>query len=210
MVSPTSPRSSAEGTALQGSGAHASGIEIRRVRPDEYASVGRMVRAAYETAYRLDGGYLAEIEDVAGRDVGAEVLVAEQAGRILGSVTIPRPGERQLSDSREDELDVRLLGVAPEARGLGVGAILMSHCARVARERGLRSVVLHTGEQMLAAQRLYERLGFVRVPEREFGITVSDGTRRIFAYRLDLAGGPGEDADSGQDAEAAPRPAEVA
>lgn len=167
--------------------------------------MGRVVRAAYESAYRLDPGYLAEIEDVAGRDASAEVLVAEQAGRILGSVTIPRPGERQLSDSAEDEMDVRLLGVSPEARGTGLGAILMAHCAAVARARGLRGLSLHTGEQMLGAQRLYARLGFARVPERDFVITVSDGTRRILAYRLDLDA-PDSAAAAGDRAGAAPTP----
>lgn len=166
--------------------AETTSLQIRRVRPDEYSSVGRIVRAAYESAYALDAGYLAEIEDIAGRDAGAEVLVAEEGGRILGSVTIPRPGERQLSDSAPDEMDVRLLGVAPEAKGAGIGAILMMHCATVARERGMRRLVLHTGEQMVAAQRLYERLGFVRIPERAFTIQVADGPRKIYAYGLDL------------------------
>lgn len=163
-----------------------SGLQIRRVRPEEYASVGRMVRAAYDSAYRLDSGYLDDIEDVAGRDAGAEVLIAEEASVILGSITIPRPGEHQLSDSAADEMDVRLLGVAPEARGRGIGVLLMDHCAAVARERGLRRLVLHTGEQMIAAQRLYERLGFVRIPDRAFTIQVSDGPRRIYAYGLEL------------------------
>ena len=164
-------------------------ITIRRVRPDEYASVGAMVRAAYEGDYTLNNDYLAEIEDVAGRDQTSEVLVAvdRASGELLGSITVPRPGERLMEDTAENEFDVRLLGVSPAARGRGVGETIMRHAAGLARSRELDRVVLHTGEQMIAAQRLYERLGFEQIPEREFTIERDIGPLRILSYGLDLA-----------------------
>ncbi|MEV8337673.1 GNAT family N-acetyltransferase [Leucobacter sp. NPDC077196] len=163
-------------------------ITIRRVRPDEYASVGAMVRAAYEGDYPLNDEYLSEIEDVAERDATSEVLVAvdRTSGELLGTITIPRPGEWLIDDTAENEFDVRLLGVARPARGRGVGATIMRHAADVARSRGLDRVVLHTGEQMIAAQRLYERLGFVQIPEREFTIEREIGPLRILSYGLDV------------------------
>lgn len=164
-------------------------IEIRRVRPEEYAPVGAMVRAAYEGDYTLNDEYLAEIEDVAGRDQISEVLVAvdRASGDLLGSITVPRPGERLIDDTAENEFDVRLLGVSRAARGRGVGEAIMRHAAELARRRGLDRVVLHTGEQMISAQRLYERLGFVQIPEREFTIERDIGPLRVLSYGLDLA-----------------------
>ncbi|WP_200332361.1 GNAT family N-acetyltransferase [Leucobacter sp. L43] len=163
-------------------------ITIRRVSPDEYASVGAMVRAAYEGDYTLNDEYLAEIEDVAGRDQISEVLVAvdRASGELLGSITVPLPGERLIEDTEENEFDVRLLGVSPAARGRGVGRAIMRYAADLARTRGLDRVVLHTGEQMVAAQRLYERLGFVQIPEREFTIEREIGPLRILSYGLDV------------------------
>lgn len=163
-------------------------IQIRRVRPEEYDAVGAMVRAAYAGDYTLNDEYLAEIADVAGRDEVSEVLVAVDRGTgdLLGTITVPRPGERLIDDTAENEFDVRLLGVARAARGRGVGQAIMRHAADVARSRGLGRVVLHTGEQMLAAQRLYERMGFVQIPEREFTIERDIGPLRILSYGLDV------------------------
>lgn len=162
-------------------------MNIRRVRPEEYPSVGELVRAAYESEYLLESDYLDEIEDVAGRDSVSQVLVAEEGGKILGSVTIPYEGERLLSSSASDEMDVRLLGVSGGARGKGVGEALMRYVASVAQDRGLCRLVLHTGDQMVKAHRLYERLGFQQIPEREFTIETISGTRRIISYGLEIA-----------------------
>ncbi|QIM15260.1 GNAT family N-acetyltransferase [Leucobacter insecticola] len=161
-------------------------LMIRRVRPEEYAQVGALLRAAYEASYELDAEYLAEIEDVASRDAVAQVLVVEEDDRILGSVTVPHEGDRLQSDSAPGEMDMRLLGVSEEARGRGIGELLMRHCAKLARDRGAHRLVLHTGHFMEAAQRLYERLGFVRLPEREFTTQVDRGEVRIISYGLDL------------------------
>lgn len=162
-------------------------LQIRRVRAEEYAVVGKLVRAAYEQEYLLESDYLDEIEDVASRDAASQVLVAIESSRILGSVTIPNSGEQLLATSASDEMDVRMLGVSAEARGKGVGEMLMRHCIELARDRGARRLVLHTGDQMVKAHRLYERLGFTQFPEREYTIDTISGKRRIITYGFDLA-----------------------
>jgi len=53
------------------------------------------------------------------------------------------------------------LWVAPEARGRGVGAALVSEVVAWARGRGLRRLYLDVGLHKAAARRLYERTGFV-------------------------------------------------
>ena len=62
------------------------------------------------------------------------------------------------------------------------------HLARIrsSRIRGLDRVVLNTGPDMLAAQRLYDRLGFERLHEREFVFERPDGTSFLMiAYGRD-------------------------
>ncbi|GAA4051886.1 hypothetical protein GCM10022282_11040 [Agromyces indicus] len=178
-----------------------AGVRIRLMRDDEAASVGRLVRQAYAGDYELSEDYLAEIEAVADRARDHEVWVAEDAasGALLGTVTTPRPGERLSAVARDgDELDFRFLGVAAAARGRGVGERLVHHVTALAADRGLRRVVLNTGRQMIAAQRLYERLGFERLLEREFTFERPDGTSiLIWAYGRDV------DADAGRAAHAA-------
>lgn len=163
-------------------------VEIRRMRVDEVDATSGLLRAAYGGDYRLDPGYFDEIADVRSRAESAQLWVAADrvGGAVLGSVTTPFPGRRLQRDSAPDEMDVRLLGVAREARGRGVGELLMRHCVSLARERGARRLVLHTASQMVAAQRLYERMGFERVPEREHDFVAMGERRRLMAYALVL------------------------
>jgi ribosomal protein S18 acetylase RimI-like enzyme len=61
-----------------------------------------------------------------------------------------------------DAATVRMLGVATEARGRGMGEALMRECIDRARQSGPKRVRLDTRTSMTTAQRLYERLGFRR------------------------------------------------
>ncbi|WP_353827122.1 GNAT family N-acetyltransferase [Agromyces sp. SYSU T0242] len=170
----------------------AGGLQFRRMRDDETRLVGRLVRDAYAGDYELTDAYLDEIEAVGDRAREHEVWVAADAatGEVLGTVTTPRPGRRMSAVARqEDELDFRFLGVSGAARGRGVGEAMVRHVVALAAARGLRRVVLNTGEQMAAARRLYERLGFERLLEREFTFERPDGTPvHILAFGIDVRG----------------------
>jgi ribosomal protein S18 acetylase RimI-like enzyme len=61
----------------------------------------------------------------------------------------------------------------------------------LARLRGIGRVVLNTGPDMVAAQRLYERLGFERLHEREFVFERPDGSSFLMlAYGRDVDAKP--------------------
>jgi ribosomal protein S18 acetylase RimI-like enzyme len=64
----------------------------------------------------------------------------------------------------------------------------MEECVRRARRAGADALGLHTSRSMRAAIRLYERMGFVRAPERDFR---PEGAELVEAYRLPLGAGPG-------------------
>ena len=64
--------------------------------------------------------------------------------------------------------EVRLLAVAPAVRRRGVGTALMEECQQHAQRMGATVLGLHTMDMMQAAIRMYERMGFVRTPERDF------------------------------------------
>jgi putative acetyltransferase len=63
----------------------------------------------------------------------------------------------------EDGLaEVKRMYVRPRARGIGVGRAILARLEEEARGRGVRRLVLETGDAQIAAMRLYERAGFLR------------------------------------------------
>ena len=89
-------------------------------------------------------------------------MVADLGGEVVGCVTFAA-GQTALSEVNDpDAATVRMLGVAPVARGRGIGDALMRCCIDKARASGLRRVRLDTRTSMVSAQRLYARLGFDR------------------------------------------------
>ncbi|KTS91240.1 hypothetical protein NS183_04985 [Microbacterium testaceum] len=166
-----------------------STLIIRPVEPHEHAEAGRVTVEAYRHSYDgLTAGYLASLADVAGRLAQGEVWVAlDAAGQIVGTVWVPRPGERLSPLAREGELDFRQLAVAPAARGRGVGEALTRHVIDLARARGARRVVMNSGPEMIGAHALYLKLGFRRLTEREHPVEVEPGRfldLRAFGFDL--------------------------
>ena len=100
---------------------------------------------------------------------GGLVLVARDSTSVLGVVVLTYPGGTLSGIARQDEVEFRMLAVAPSGRGRGVGERLVRACLdRAASEPFCADrVVLWTQPSMNAAQRLYERLGFARAPERD-------------------------------------------
>ena len=95
---------------------------IRAVRPPEYEAAGELTVEAYRTLGDAgDEFYDRDLRDIAGRRDSSEILVAEIGGRVIGCVTFV-DGLKTLSEVDDpDAATVRMLGVAAEARGRGVG-----------------------------------------------------------------------------------------
>ncbi|WP_312871635.1 GNAT family N-acetyltransferase [Amycolatopsis acididurans] len=148
-----------------------AGVLVRPARQDELTAVGALTVAAYEADGLLvaNAEYAHELSDAARRAEHAELLVAVTGdGELLGSVTVTPPGSAFAEISRPDELEFRMLSTAPAARGRGVGEALTRAVVDRARALGARRVVLCSLDSMTAAHRLYARLGFTRLPERDW------------------------------------------
>jgi GNAT superfamily N-acetyltransferase len=145
-------------------------MEVRVARPEEYEELGAVVAAAYAAIYPTDlGSYEAELRAVGERAECADVLVAvDGEGAVLGGVTyVPGP-DSPWADFREaDAAGIRMLAVAAGAQGKGVGEALVRACLERARAAGRRKVVLRSTDWMTTAHRLYQRLGFERVPAED-------------------------------------------
>ncbi|HJV54894.1 MAG TPA: GNAT family N-acetyltransferase [Methylomirabilota bacterium] len=153
-------------------------VTIRDGRLDDRPAVEAVTLAAYEqyaavlppplwTAYRQN------IVATLAAAAPAALIVAEAAGRMVGSVLLQPAGSVLIEpgrgrETRLAEPEVRLLAVGPAGRGRGLGRRLMEECIRRSRAAGAPALTLHTTDMMRVAMGLYERMGFARAPELDF------------------------------------------
>ena len=160
-------------------------MEVRDARPEEFASIGDLRVAAY----RADGFLSAAsaYEDTLralGTDGAGEILAAVDGERILGTVMLqywPHGGQVVRAPG---EAEIRALAVAKDARGRGIGRVLLAALTQRAAARDVRQLLLLTHPDMRAAQHLYAEAGFRRLPARDF--QPGSGTT-LLAFGLTLA-----------------------
>lgn len=164
------------------SGAAPGAVRLRAHRAGDVAwAVSSQARH-----YAREYGWNAEYEALAS-EIGARFLrefdaarercwIAERDGRRVGAVF--------LMTRSDDEAQLRLLHVEPEARGAGAGRMLVGECVTSARALGYRRISLWTNSVLVAARRLYQSFGFELVDEaahHSFGHDLLGQT-----WRLDL------------------------
>ncbi|HTS98041.1 MAG TPA: GNAT family N-acetyltransferase [Streptosporangiaceae bacterium] len=167
---------------------------IRDARPDELEEVGELRVTAYQAAGFMspDSGYAPTLRAL-GRDGAGAVLVAvddEDADRILGTVMLQLPPHGGEIGVGQEEAEVRALAVVPGEQGKGTGSALLRAVIVRAAHESVRHLVLLTQPEMRAAQLLYRRAGFRRLPERDWSPVPG---RMLLAYGLVLAGADGQD-----------------
>ena len=86
-------------------------------------------------------------------------FVVELDGRVVGG-----GGVAPLENGDPSVCELRKMYFLPVLRGRGAGEALMARCLDAARAMGFRQCYLETLSGMDAAQRLYERTGFSRIP----------------------------------------------
>lgn len=155
---------------------------IRPIQARDDVAVAAIIRTVMPE-FGADGpGFAIHDAEVDGMQVayaapGRAYFVVESAGRVLGGGGIaPLDGEA-------DTCELRKMYFLPELRGRGAGDALIRVCLDAARKLGYRRCYLETLTGMDAAQRLYERHGFARIPAA-LGSTGHFGCNRF--YLLDL------------------------
>ena len=159
-------------------------LVVRRAEAADLPAVGAVTVAAYaEFTEGPDDRYVARLADAAARQREAELWVAERDGEVLGTVTLAPEGSpwREVAETGEGEF--RMLAVPPTARRQGVGEALTRLAVDRFRDLGAPAVVLSSLAEMTAAHRVYGRLGFVRVPERDWSPLPHI---HLVAFRLEL------------------------
>jgi ribosomal protein S18 acetylase RimI-like enzyme len=146
---------------------------VREATPSEYEDAGRVTADAYREFFdegardeHLD--YLERLADVAERATRTTILIAvDEDEQIVGSLTLELDG-RVNPDGEPlppERAGIRMLGVSPAARARGAARALMADAEARARAAGRIEMRLHTTDMMVAAQRMYEKLGYQRLPD---------------------------------------------
>ncbi len=166
-------------------------LKIREALSDEIELIRNQRGKAYEDHAKVipqdhwDALRKAIMSD-ADQQISVELLVAELDGEIVGSVAL-FPAKSDAYRGLVDMLDypeIRMLAVNHESRGKGVAEALIKECIYRTKTKGLQHIGLHTADFMETAMRLYERMGFARMPKFDFQ-PANDGII-VKAYRLSI------------------------
>jgi GNAT superfamily N-acetyltransferase len=127
--------------------------------------VNAVARAAFDEyagAYEDWPSFIDGIGRMADLAADGDLFVAELHGVIVGAVVHVGPGRPRSAIFPDDWSVIRMLVVAPEARGEGAGRQLVAACLECARAAGAPVVGLHTSPVMGTALRMYTAIGFRR------------------------------------------------
>ena len=159
-------------------------LSVEPARPEDYPRIAELTVGVYVDGGLATPAYAPELADVEGRASRSELLVVrDTAGQVVGSVALVLAGDFGNVTASDAEAAFRMLVVDPDVQGQGVGRLLVTECLERARAAGKRRMVLSTDPLMTAAHRLYERLGFTRLPERDWSpVSGVD----LLVYAIDL------------------------
>jgi DNA-binding MarR family transcriptional regulator/GNAT superfamily N-acetyltransferase len=144
---------------------------LRGLKPGDLGLVTARQAILYAEEYGWNGDYEALVARILAdfhqcfdptRDAA---WIAEMDERMVGSIFL-------VHGDTPDVGKLRLLYVEPDARGAGIGQMLVAACVDRAREVGYERLDLWTNSVLSVARRIYERAGFVLVeetPHHSFG-----------------------------------------
>ncbi len=89
-------------------------------------------------------------------------FVCEENARLLGmAFLVPRGNPTKIYSAETSY--IRMVGVHPDAEGMGIAQTLTRLCIEKAKETGEKTIMLHSAESMYAARHIYEKSGFQKV-----------------------------------------------
>ena len=159
-----------------------SAFSLRPILAGDDAAVAGVIRAVMPEFGAVGPGFAIEDAEVdamhaaySGPGAAYFVVVRLADGRVVGG-----GGVAPLAGADATTCELRKMYFLKEARGCGVGETLLRRCLQAARDLGYRRCYLETLTAMDAAQRLYAKLGFERLPA-PLGETGHHGCDRWFA-----------------------------
>lgn len=163
---------------LDGKGVRQTPYLLRPSGPGDIGWVIERHGALYAREYRWDMRFEALVAHIAARfveqfDPTREACwIAERNHANVGCVFLVQARDDTTDAPVAGVAQLRLLLVEPSARGLGIGARLVTECERFARQAGYTRIVLWTNSVLTAARGIYAKAGYRLVktePHTSFG-----------------------------------------
>jgi DNA-binding MarR family transcriptional regulator len=155
------------------------------LRPHQPGDMGWVVHRhglLYAQEYGYDENFEALVAEIVAKfiqhyDAKRErCWIAERDREIAGSVFL-------VAESKS-VAKLRLLLVEPSARGLGIGARLVTECIRFARQAGYQKIILWTQSELDAARHVYKKAGFRVIDKKRHHSFSKDLTAETWELRL--------------------------
>jgi len=156
---------------------------IREARPEDAAAAIALWTEAYVTHGVGGRTQPYDVEDFQESRRNGAVFVVDADAGLAGVVALGPPGAAGNVVAAPQEAELSRLAVAIPARGRGIGRALTVHCEQRARAAGWPAIALWSRPAQIEAHRLYESLGYRRVPERD---SVDAGGQNRLVFRLEL------------------------
>ncbi len=140
------------------------GFEILDFSPQNSEELAKLAVSAFEqykNVYDDWDVFISRIADMPSLSESSEIIVAKIDSEIVGAVAYVAPYKPKAEFFEHKWAVVRMLVVAPKARGQGVGKALTQECIKRAKRDGAKTVALHTSHIMQTALAMYLRMGFV-------------------------------------------------
>lgn len=141
-----------------GQGTAVADAELEGLLKVAYVGGGFVDQAVGDTAFRAPTV----------RSRGDLLVARDSGGDLVGCVIVVLYGSPACRFAVAGEAELHLLCVSAAHRSRGIGEALVEAAMAAASAGGARRMILWTQPSMTAAQRLYARIGFERVPELDF------------------------------------------
>lgn len=135
-------------------------VSVTAYNPSHAAAFADLNKEWIETWFELEAEDLKVLNNpesyvLAG---GGEIFFALDAQKTaVGTVAMVKTSARTF--------ELAKMAVSPQAQGQGISHLLMTACIDFARAQDAREIFLITNDILLPAMHLYERSGFVRMPQ---------------------------------------------
>ena len=143
---------------------------IRSIRGDDNVVVAKIIR---EVLTEMEVPKVASAFEDASLDAMFEYYQANRSGYYvleLAGKIVAAGGFAPLAGAVESICELQKVYFLPEVRGLGLGEKMVRHCLQAAQQHGYLECYLETMPNMIAAQALYQKLGFKSI-DKSMGCT---------------------------------------
>ncbi len=169
-------------------------MTITECSPNDFDALGNLTVEVYSNLANMPSSqimpeYYQLLRDTRSRALQptTKIFAAySETNQLLGGVTfigdMAYYGSGGTATTIKNSAGFRLLAVATEARGFGVGKALSIFCIEEAVKLNVEQLIIHSTHSMQVAWKMYQKLGFERFPEIDFdqsGLAVFGFRKRL-------------------------------